>query len=200
MRVTARWTGFQGAPGYSNFHFTTDAGLIDGGIFGDAAVSAATTAAQRVADAFSAIAGRLPEDVDIRINTEVEVLDSDSGQIIGMIDRDTVNVDQPSGSGGYSAASGAVVNWNTRDYRFGRRIRGRTFLVPLVASAYEDDGSLNPAALNTLQGFGEAIVGDAGGPEFGVWSRPRSGAGGVFATATSFSIPDMAAILRSRRD
>lgn len=200
MRVTARWTGFSGAPGYSNFFFTLDAGFIDGGFMGDAAVSAATTAASRVADAFDAIDSLLPAAVRIGQDPEVAVIDSDTGEITGLIAREPVTAVTGSASGSYSAASGAVVNWLTADYRGGRRIRGRTFMVPLAGSAYESDGTLSSGARNLLTTFGNSIIGDAGGPEFGVWSRPVGGSGGVFATATSASVPDMAAVLRSRRD
>jgi len=92
------------------------------------------------------------------------------------------------------------VNWRTNDYRFGRRIRGRTFMVPLNSNAYEGDGTLSTAARGDLQTFADTMVSGTGGAEFGVWSRPRNGAGGVFATVTSGTVPDMAAVLRSRRD
>lgn len=200
LRVTAEWTGFSGGPGYSNFFFSVDAGFWDGGLFGDDAQLAATTASQRVADAFLEIQQLVPSDINIVPSSEVAIMDSDTGEIQGTVTRDEVQVGNPQGSGGYSAVSGAVVNWNTNDYRFGRRIRGRTFLVPLVASAYQDDGTITTSALGSLRAFGAEMVGDAGGPEFGVWSRPRDGAGGVFATVVAATVPDMAAVLRSRRD
>lgn len=200
LRITVRWTGFQGAPGYSNFHFTVDAGFWDGGLLGDQAVAAATTAAQRVADALEEIRGQVPSIVQFAIEPEATILDSDSGETMGVVQRDDVQLGQPNGSGSYAGPVGAVVNWNTSDYRFGRRIRGRTFLVPLSGGAYEADGTLNNTALAAVRGFADVMVGDAGGPEFGVWSRPRNGAGGVFATVTNGTVPDMAAVLRSRRD
>lgn len=200
LRITARWTGFTGAPGYSNFHFSTDAGFWDGGVLTPDAEVAASAGAGRVRNAFLEIADLLPEDVGLQIEGEAALLDSDTGEQLGAVPTEPDDMRGGSAAGGYSAASGAVVNWRTNDYRFGRRIRGRTFLVPLAGSAYQNDGTLTPAALTALRDFGDGIMNGIGALNFGVWSRPRDGAGGVFATATGYTVPDMAAVLRSRRD
>lgn len=200
LRITALWSGFTGAPGYSNFHFGTDPGFFDGGLFGDAEQLAAQAAADRVRDAFEEARSYIPLGVNINVQNEAEILDSDSGEIVGFGEVDTPTVTGLGTSGGWSAASGAVVNWRTNDYRFGRRIRGRTFLVPLAGEAYQDDGTLSGDGRTAVQDFGSTMIGGGAAPEFGVWSRPRDGAGGVFATVTSSNVPDMAAVLRSRRD
>lgn len=200
LRITARWTGFLGAPGYSNFHFTTDAGFWDGGILGDSAQAAADDAAERVGGALTRLGSILPSGVKIVLETEADVLNSDTGETIGSIEVDAYSATGSGTAGGYSAASGAVVNWRTNDFRFGRRIRGRSFIVPLAGSAYEADGTLTSSAITSLRGFGDQIVSGGSDPQFGVWSRPRNGTGGVFATATSATVPDMAAVLRSRRN
>lgn len=200
LRVTARWAGFQGAPGYSNFHFTAEGGFWDGGLLGDDAQAAADAAAERVADAFGQIGSVLPDSVQISIESEAIIFDSDSGEALGFAEVDQDVIAASGDDGGYSGATGAVVNWRTNDYRFGRRIRGRTFLVPLGGSSYQDDGTLTSSALERLRTFGTRMLGSSGGPTFGVWSRPVGGAGGVFATATTANVPDMAAVLRSRRD
>lgn len=200
LRVTARWSGWSGAPGYSNFYFGTDPGFFDGGLLGDAAAAAALSAQQRVYSAFLTMRAQIPSGLTVTSIQGVDVLDSDSGEIQGVIDTgDDLNV-TGTGAGGFSAASGAVVNWRTNDYRFGRRIRGRTFLVPITGSAYEDDGSLTSSALGDFREFAEDMVNGGGAPVLGVWSRPRAGAGGVFASVTGANVPDMAAVLRSRRD
>lgn len=189
-RITARWAGFNGAPGYSAFHFATGGGLV----------SDVNQVAERVRSAFGAVSFLLPAGVTINIEPEAEIIDSDTGIISAFEPLDPPAEVSGTGSGTYSAPSGAVVNWRTNDVRFGRRIRGRTFLVPLSSASYQSDGTLNPESLSDLNDFGNALVGGDLDSEFGVWSRPRNGAGGVFATATSFSVPDKVAVLRSRRD
>lgn len=199
-RITAVWSGFIGAPGYSVFHFTTDGGFWDGGLIGDSAQAAAERAAADVGTAFGQLSSWLPPVVQIRTQPEAEIINSDTGEIVGFTEVPTYSTDGEGPGNGYSAASGAVVNWRTNDYRFGRRIRGRTFVVPLSGAAYEDDGTLVQGARDKLLDFADRIVDGGAAAEFGVWSRPRGGTGGVFATATGYSVPDMAAVLRSRRD
>lgn len=200
LRITARWSGFTGGPGYSNFFFSADGGFWDGGLLGDSAQAAADSARDKVREAFFQITNLLPAGLSIDIDQEAVILDSDTGEAIGFAEVDGVGVGDGTGSGGYAGPSGAVVNWITNDYRFGRRIRGRTFLVPLAGDAYEDDGTLTSSALSDLRSFGGQLLGGSGSAQLGVWSRPRDGQGGVFATAVNYRVPDMAAVLRSRRD
>lgn len=200
LRITCQWTGFPGAPGYSNFHFTTDGGFWDGGLVGDEAQTAADGAAARVRAAFAAMRAHLPTQTFVAIQTEAAILNSDTGETVGTVDVEEEPVGSSASGTTHAGPVGAVVNWRTNDYRFGRRIRGRTFMVPLNSNAYEGDGTLSTGARGDLQTFADTMVSGTGGAEFGVWSRPRNGSGGVFATVTSGTVPDMAAVLRSRRD
>lgn len=195
FRVTARWTGFTGSPGYSNFFFSS--GFLDGGLLNDEA----QLLSDRVVSAFDALTQILPGSVTITTEPEVAVIDSDSGMAtnFSIVDQDSVN-GGASGSMGYPGPSGAVVTWRTDDLRNGRRIRGRTFLVPLSNTAFEGDGTLRENAIGYLNNFADTLVGGSLDGDLGVWSRPVGGSGGVFATVTGYSIPDMVAVLRSRRD
>lgn len=190
IRITAQWTGFVGAPGYSNFYFARG-----GGIIGDE-----RQVAVRTYNALINLQDVLPTDVTLSIASEAAIIDSDTGEAIDFLPLDVDDTFSGQGTGGYSGASGAVVNWRTGDVRFGRRIRGRTFLVPLAGSCYDGDGSLTTTALTDIRDFAAAMVGGDLDSELGVWSRPRNGSGGVFATVTGYSVPDLAAVLRSRRD
>lgn len=195
LRVTARWTGFSGAPGYSNFFFS--GGFLDGGLFGDEA----QLLADRVADAFEAASIILPGSVSVSIEPEVPVIDSDTGVIQSFNTIEPPDAVDGSGtSGEYAGPAGAVVTWRTGDLRNGRRIRGRTFMVPLRAFVYEGDGTLTTLAQSTLRNFADTLMGGELDGDLGVWSRPVGGSGGVFATVTGYTIPDMVAVLRSRRD
>lgn len=194
FRVTARWGGFPGAPGYSNFYFSS--GFLDGGVLGDEA----QLLADRVSSAFGELSSTLPAGVTIDVDSEVPVIDSDSGTI-----QSFNTIDPPAqvvGSTGsaFAGPAGAVVTWRTSDLRNGRRIRGRTFLVPIGSASYQDDGTLDSTRFEFLRGFADILVGGTGEGDLGVWSRPVNGSGGVFATVTGYTIPDMVAVLRSRRD
>lgn len=194
FRVTARWTGFPGAPGYSNFFFSS--GFLDGGLLGDEA----QMLANRVRSAFDEISSLLPNNVSISIDPEVPIIDSDTGVIQSFNSIDPPSPVAPAGDRAYAGPAGAVVTWRTDDLRNGRRIRGRTFLVPLSTFVFDDDGTLKQSQFEFLRDFADTLMGPALEGDLGVWSRPVGGSGGVFATVTGYTIPDMAAVLRSRRD
>lgn len=194
FRVTARWQGFPGAPGYSNFFFSS--GFLDGGLIGDEA----QMLANRVRSAFSEISSLLPNNVSISIDPEVPVIDSDTGVAQSFNTIEPPAAVSPAGDRSYAGPAGAVVTWRTDDLRNGRRIRGRTFLVPLSTFVYQDDGTINDSQFEFLRDFADTMVGGPGQGDLGVWSRPVGGSGGVFATVTGYTIPDMVAVLRSRRD
>jgi hypothetical protein len=81
-------------------------------------------------------------------------------------------------------------------------VRGRTFLVPAANGIYQEDGTLAPIILNEIQTAATTLAAPiAGGIQLGVWARP-SGVGaedGDFHPITAASVPDLAAVLRSRR-
>lgn len=189
-RVTAVWQGFPGAPGYTNIFF--DAFGADD--FVDAEVA-------RVRSFFNSLLIRFPSSVTISVSPEVSIFDEVSGELLGYSTADETPDDvEGQGSSSYSGPSGAVINWSTDTVNRGRRVRGRTFLVPLADAVYDSSGTLSTAALNDLRDAAEILMGDGDGPQFVVWSRPRDGAGGALAPVTSYRVPDMAAVLRSRRD
>lgn len=189
-RITVRWSGFTGAPGYTNLHFG-DLASGDG----------ARDGWERSLAFFNEFNDLLPNDVTWLVEGEAAVLDEQTGQIV---DYQTVSENPLPGTGGspggYSAASGAVITWNTAGVRNGRRVRGRTFLVPLGGGAYENDGTLSPSTISTLNSAAQELTGEGFDSSFGVFSRPSNGSDGGFYEVTGFRVPDMSAVLRSRRD
>lgn len=102
------------------------------------------------------------------------------------------------GTGGFAIGVGARVVWGTSGIVNGRRVKGSTFLVPLMSGSFETDGRLRAAtiaALNTpLQAFHTSM-----GTNQVIWSRPVPGRSGSSSTVTSATIPVNPATLRSRR-
>jgi hypothetical protein len=94
---------------------------------------------------------------------------------------------------------GACVSWNTGGIIGGRRLRGRTFLVPLSSTAYESNGTLTSSALTAIGAFANGLM--ASGP-LAVWHRPTSAGGsdGNSYGVISNRIRDKVAFLSSRRD
>lgn len=189
-RVTAQWRGFRGAPGYSNFFFR-------GAVADEQPNEAMATA---VATFFRAFNNLFPEDLTISINPTIDSIDETNGQLVGQAETDPPPTVAGGGSANYSAASGAVVNWLTQGFVGGRRVRGRTFLVPLASTVYDPAGDLTGAARTAISDAANALVANSSTSGLVVWSRPKNGSGGSIHDVTNASVPDLGAILRSRRD
>lgn len=189
-RLTAAWSGFRGAPGYSNFYFAGDSG--------DETTLEQT--GETIRSFFNGFREYLPPSVNIQVRGTAEIIDEASGQITSQVDFDPPSSVVGAATGSYSAASGAVVNWNTNAYRNGRRVRGRTFLVPLSTSSYDSGGDLSATALNAIRSGATFLSSGAAPLPFVVWARPVNGSGGTAEPVVSHTVPDLGAILRSRRD
>jgi hypothetical protein len=183
-RHRTTWLGFPGAPGVTT-------------LFWDAATSGPNLTAWN--SFLTAIAGRIPTDVTLQSQNTGDVIDDITGAIIGVWTGATQASVPGSGVGAYAAPAGVHINWRTAGIVRGHRVRGRTFLVPILASAYDSDGSLSSSALTTFR-TALATFQAAAAPALLVWHRPVGGAGGDSFPVTSADMPDKAAILKSRRD
>jgi hypothetical protein len=195
IRVTVNWTGFTGAPGFTNFHFRdftegpVDQAMADGSV--------------AKVDAFiSNWQSSLPSTVKIQTNAQVSRIEDTTGELKGFFQTTPAAQRTGTGTGSYSAASGAVFNWYTNGIVRGRRVRGRTFVVPLAGSALGADGTLDDAKVTGLRTVAQTFISATGSGDLGVWSRPSApgATDGSWWAVTSFTLPDKAAILRSRRD
>lgn len=191
LRVKARWTGFSGAPGYSIFHFNA---------FDDGSTTESQNAANAVRSFFFAINGLLPQAVTVTVDSSVDVLDENSGTLTNIVGVAPPPAVVGMNTGSFSAPTGAVVHWTTGGVRNGRRVRGKTFLVPLAVVIYQNDGTLNTGNVATITTAAQALIDDAN-TALVVYGRPTAGAtDGVAHVVTGMRVPDMAAVLRSRRD
>lgn len=149
---------------------------------------------------FSAVSG-IPTGATIAFQSAVPIFDT-SGAQTDEITMTTVPTSiAGSGSGGYAGGSGAVVTWLTGVFHLGRRVRGRTFLVPLQVTAFQADGTLASAFQSQVQAAGNTFA--ASTPKPVIRSVKTSGGGtpsAVVVPISGCSVPDRAAVLRSRRD
>jgi len=183
--ITALWQGFTGSPGYTRVKFD---GLLDEG--------GAQAATARLRTFFSGMTSILPDDVQIGF-TEAGRLYNDAGVLVGEVDQGTHATVVGQSVGSFSSPSGAVINWLTAAFQRGRRLRGRTFIVPLAGSAYDASGSLAGTTITSLSTAAETLIG--GTPGVIIASRRADGFY-LQAIVTGSSVPDRAAVLRSRRD
>jgi len=187
MRYVPEWTGFSGAPGYTVLHFNVAEDPSD--------VSAIAAA---VAGFFGDLAALIPTNTTITYPGEMTI-HNDGGTLTGATSVNVVPAPTDcTGTAAYSAVSGARVTWETGSIVAGRRIRGRSFLVPLVVTQYSNDGTLTPFCVTSLQAAGTDMIAalTAAGCQLVVWSPTTS----TISNVTSCSIPDQATVLRSRRD
>lgn len=190
-RVKLRWTGFTGAPGYTNLHF-------------DASTTPTQEGAQAVYTAAYTFAGgissALPSAVSITTEGGVEVIDQTTNQLETIFSATTSPAAKGIQTGGFASSTGAVITWETGEVKNGRRVRGRTFIVPISSAYYETDGTLTAGVITDLQNAASELSG--GGFTFGILSRPSTvgASDGSFHTVSSGRIADKAAILTSRRD
>lgn len=182
--LTAIWSGSAGLPGYSKFRFNTDLDNIG-----------ATAARDRLKGFFQQIAPLLPTAVQINFDPIAIAYDA-QGQALGERNTGSTGAVGGQGAGPFAAPAGACVNWATGVFVNGKKVRGRTFLVPLTAAAYEADGTLLNSARTGLDDAAGIL---RGGPvPLVILSGVASGVSSAHVV-TGHSIADKVAILRSRR-
>lgn len=184
--VTALWSGFTGGPGYTRLKF---AGNLSG--------PAATNCADRMRTFFQALITYLPAGCVVSFSEAAQQFDT-TGLLIAEVPISPVPGSiTGTGAGAYAGGSGAVINWLTGSVLNGRKVRGRTFLVPLTG-AFFTDGTLAGAAITAITTAATTLQG--GSPGLVVASGLVPGTSGSSAGVTGVSVPDRAAVLRSRRD
>lgn len=200
IRVKTRWDGFLGGPGYSVMHFRGFGSTEGGG--GDVDDASAAAAVNKVWDFFRQIPGIFPAAARITVEGEVDAIEDSTGALTNSFSGATKATISGTATGNYSAAAGGIINWRTGAIRNRRKIRGRTFLVPLAASAFRDNGQLSQQTIDTIRTVAAPLMNGTNGPQIGVYAREtiKGAADGQFAVASSMTIPTSGAILRSRRD
>jgi hypothetical protein len=192
FHTTAKWTGFPGAPGYTNMYAETSDPLSTG----------AQAHADNVRAFFDSVKGFFYSAVNIQVQAVVETIDDTNGDLLDAITVGTPPAVVVGTSGSqYAGPAGACITWKTAGIVNSRHVRGRTFLVPMAVNQYDSDGTLTSGALSILIASASAYR-TASGPVPVVWHRPTGpGAtdGSSFAITAS-SVTDKVAYLSSRRD
>lgn len=202
-RVRTTWSYTPGGPGYSNLYFGTTDPLAAG----------AQTAVNDVQAFFTAIKGLIPSIVTLQVDPAVIMVEDVTSEQVG----DVLVGSTPApivctATGSMAAPAGATAQWSTASYLYGRRVKGRTYLVPLASSAFESNGTIISGALTTLNNAAAALV--AGGSNLVVFTRKReykaadpakgqkevTARAGASSLVVSGAVRDIVAVLRSRRD
>jgi hypothetical protein len=182
-KIPVVWSGGPGMPGVSIFYSDSVSGPPLGalGAF------------------FTAIKASFPTGLSWTIPGSGDVLDSSTGVLNGSWSAAGGSTVAASGAAtSYAGAAGAFVRWQTSGIVNGRRVKGRTFLVPLISSVYAS-GVIQTGTVSAFQSAANTFVASAGA-DMRIWHRPTAGAGGIAYPITAAVVPNLATVLRSRRD
>jgi hypothetical protein len=198
-RVNCAWQNWPGSPGVSTFFFS---------VISQAKIDALRTF-------FNSLAAFFPTGLTIQVPSSGDYIDETDGGIGGSWAVGTTpTVVTGTSSAAYAGHAGMCIHWLTTGIVAGRRLRGRTFLVPVTSLSFEGNGTPTASAQTTLSNAANTLL-TAVGTDMAVWSRPvkahtkydpKTGAStaipardGSFAAVNGFRIPDLAISLRSRR-
>lgn len=153
--------------------------------------------------AFEAQKANFPSGTTMAFPGQGDVINDTNGALVGVWTATGAGTVTGTSAGPVAAGVGACIGWTTGGIVNGskgpRKLRGRTFLVPLTTAAYEQDGTLATASVASLQSLANAI--QASGP-LAVWHRPTTpgGTNGNSYGVISARVRDKVAFLSSRRD
>lgn len=196
IRVKINWTGFVGGPGYTNLHFEP---TVDGPI-----TQEVVDAAVAKVDTFLVeLRYSTPVAVTTRVDPIVQEVNELNGDLEDFYTATTAAAAPGMSTAGYSSASGACINWYTNEVKNGRRVRGRTFLVPLGSDQYDTTGTLTTSFLTGMNAAAALLSDDTDAARLVVWHRNPVGQiipeGGAYAVS-AWTLADKVAMLTSRRD
>lgn len=193
-RVRTALTGFSGGPGVSTMYFLDVA-----------------TAQASVHAFWSALVNKLPRNLRINVETGGDIISDVTGEIVGAWPGEPTSEIQGAGDSEVAAPVGAQVPWVTSTILDGKRLKGRTFLVPIPSSTFTAGGVVNDGAVTMYHNAAVALIAEQE-TSFVVWHRPRlkpittkSGKvlpahDGGHGLITSSPTSNKAVVLRSRRD
>jgi len=193
QRVRCVWQNWPGQPGYTNLYTS---------------ISLASVAP--IVTFFDAIKTLIPTGLTVTVPGSGDLVAEATGIIQGVWTATGAGVVTGTASGPYAGPAGAMVQWLTGGIVAGRRVMGKTFLVPLTNTVYDTNGTLSSGTLTTI-GSAAAALQAAMGPTLVVWSRPfepdpnrvppdtRPPRAGSMSPVVGSRVPDVAVIMKSRR-
>lgn len=127
-----------------------------------------------------------------------DTIESTTGTLTGGWTSGSTITGTATGSSAYAGGTGTYIRWDTGAVVGGRRLRGRTFMVPMSAATYDGNGNIVDATLASLQTATNTLVTNS---SFVIWHRPSTpgGSDGSTHLVTSGTCIDKVTSLRTRR-
>lgn len=183
-----------GSPGLTTFYFLPGTA---GGVTADA-----VDCVGRVQDFWATADQLLKTTFSAEVQGEVDVINAVNGELTGFLDGGASTVIAGvSTDENLPIAAMMLLQHLTGDIHSGRRVRGRSYIGPVVEST-SDNGVPSAGARTTLETAGAQLDTGATGSVPVVWSRPDSPIGdpGFHSQVINRTVASYYAILRSRRD
>lgn len=180
-----RWTGGRIGAGASVFHMR-----------GTDSPSAAFAAANACRGFFDAIKAHLPLGVTLTPDAEFKNLTAE-GVLTSVVPLTAPATVTGTGSGAWANGQGCMIRWNTPAVVSGRRLLGRTYVVPLLGSAFTG-GNMNPTIQANIGSAASTLISSlaSNGTPLQVWSKAHS----VTADVIGGTVPARPQSLRTRND
>lgn len=196
-QVSVHVTGDIGGAGISRFHYVTADGSSSG-------TADANTVGAAIHTFYNTGPSSYPADITFTIDAIVQQYEWTTGAIVGTVAMSSVPAPVAgSSSANYGAGLGAAINWKTAIVRRRRLMRGRTFMVPLAANAFNTAGEVATSVVGAFTTAAQLLIASLPdtGPHLVVWGRPTNhttsdGVVGEINSAVCSAVP---AGLRSRR-
>jgi len=147
---------------------------------------------------WNAVKALFPVGVDITVPNSGDVINDTNGVITAAWAVAGGGTVTGTGTGAFVLGTGTRIVWETEAITNGRHVRGSTFLVPLVGSAFDASGRLTTTAKSTVTSAGNTFL-TANPGQVVVWTRPRPGVNGKSSAITTVAVSEQPSWLRSRR-
>lgn len=186
FEFVAQWNGSRIGTGFSVFH-----------LLGSEFTGSAAAVSTAIRTWFQGMQSTIPDDVTISFPSEVQEKDQATGALLDIVAITPAATVTGSFSSSYPANSGTVTKWSTGLVVNGRRLNGRTFLVPR-AGCFTVNGNVDGTVITADATRNATLITaltTAGNP-LGVWSRT----GGTIREVTSGATLVRPSTLRSRND
>ena len=182
--MRAVWGNWVGAPGYTT-------------VYCDDQVSTCLAALRAF---FDAIKVYIPNGLTVAFPNTGDTIDEASGDIDGAWSATAAATvtGTASASLNYAAGAGVAISWRTNNIVRGRRPVGRSYIVPLVSTAFDTNGTLAATPTGVFNTAVTTMLGSVGS-HLVIWSRPQGASPGTTSIIVGGTINDAGAVLKSRR-
>lgn len=183
-RLRVAWGGTPVVgPGLSTFYVTTTGPAT---LHGD------------VAAFFNSIKGNFPSGLQWTIPNTGDLIEDTTGALAGSwSESGGPSTVAATGTANYVAGAGMRVSWTTGGIFRGRRVKGSTFLCPMLNGLFTSDGTIDNTVVSTTQTAAAALL--TAQPTLCIFSRPVDTTPGTHSVVTSALAVDKVSWLRSRR-